>query len=74
MLLGFIQVTHVFLCIELRLELVSRDSSSLQTWTSIGYIHNNPVKAMLVHNPQDYFFSSACDYEGEKGLVNVTMI
>ena len=40
----------------------------------LEYIHNNPVKAMLVHNPQDYFFSSACDYEGEKGLVIVKLI
>ena len=40
----------------------------------LEYIHNNPVKAMLVHRPEDYVFSSAADYAGGKGLVNVTLM
>jgi hypothetical protein len=32
-----------------------------------NYIHNNPVKAVLVGRPEDYLYSSACDYPGEKG-------
>jgi len=37
----------------------------------LEYIHENPVKAMLVRNPEDYIFTSACDYAGERGLVNI---
>ena len=40
----------------------------------LEYIHNNPVKAMLVNNPEDYIFSSAIDYADGKGLVNVTLM
>ena len=40
----------------------------------LEYIHNNPVKAMLVHTAEDYVFSSAGDYTGEKGLVEVTLL
>jgi putative transposase len=40
----------------------------------LEYIHQNPVKAMLVDNPEDYVFSSARDYAGEKGLVNVELL
>ena len=37
----------------------------------LNYIHNNPVRAMIVTKPEDYLFSSASDYSGEKGLVNI---
>jgi REP element-mobilizing transposase RayT len=37
----------------------------------MNYIHNNPVKAELVGRPEDYLYSSARDYSGEKGLVNI---
>jgi len=37
----------------------------------VNYTHQNPVKQMIVTNAADYLFSSACDYEGRKGLVNV---
>jgi len=40
----------------------------------LEYIHNNPVKAMLVHSADDYVFSSAGDYAGEKGLVEITLL
>ena len=40
----------------------------------LEYIHNNPVKAMIVHQPEDYIFSSATDYTGGTGLVKVTLI
>lgn len=39
----------------------------------VDYIHQNPVKQMIVSRPEDYLFSSACDYAGIKGLVNVTV-
>ena len=40
----------------------------------LNYIHDNPVKAMLVYNAEDYIFSSASDYAGETGLIKVTLI
>ena len=38
---------------------------------SIDYIHNNPVKAGFVNRPEDYPYSSALDFAGEKGLVDI---
>lgn len=40
----------------------------------ITYIHNNPVKAGLVYHPEDYIYSSARDYSGEKGLVKDVIV
>ncbi len=40
----------------------------------IDYIHNNPVKAELVANPEEYLYSSARDYAGEKGLVKIEFV
>jgi len=37
----------------------------------INYIHQNPVGALIVQNPEDYVFSSASDYAGRKGIVLV---
>ncbi len=37
----------------------------------INYTHENPVKALMVFNAQDYLFSSARDYAGEKDYVKV---
>jgi len=39
----------------------------------IDYIHNNPVRAMIVGKQEDYLYSSARDYTGESGLVKVQM-
>ena len=38
------------------------------------YIHENPVRDKIVARPEEYIFSSASDYAGNKGLVNVTVI
>ena len=40
----------------------------------MDYIHNNPVKAELVVNPEDYLYSSARDYAGKKGLVAIEFV
>lgn len=40
----------------------------------LDYIHENPVKQMIVVNPEEYIFSSASDYCGRKGLVNVMVL
>ena len=37
----------------------------------INYTHENPVRAMIVSEPHEYLYSSARDYAGEKGFVNV---
>ena len=40
----------------------------------LEYIHNNPVRAEMVVSPEDYLYSSAKDYSGEKGLVNIEFV
>ena len=40
----------------------------------LDYIHNNPVKAEIVENPEDYLYSSARDYAGVKGLIDIELI
>jgi len=37
----------------------------------LDYIHDNPVKAGFVEKPSDWLYSSARDYEGVKGLIEV---
>lgn len=37
----------------------------------INYTHENPVRALIVSETQDYLFSSARDYAGERGYVDV---
>jgi hypothetical protein len=40
----------------------------------LHYIHDNPVRAGIVLHPDEYLYSSAKDYAGEKGLVDIVMI
>ena len=40
----------------------------------LNYIHQNPVRQMIVSNCEDYIFSSAVDYADGKGLVKVSRI
>jgi putative transposase len=40
----------------------------------LDYLHNNPVKQGLVNNPEDYALSSAIDYAGGKGLIEVEIL
>jgi hypothetical protein len=30
------------------------------------YVHNNPIEEGLVYKPEDYVYSSAIDYAGQK--------
>lgn len=41
--------------------------------SKIQYVHHNPVSAMLVSNPEDYLLSSAIDYYGGKGLIEISL-
>ena len=40
----------------------------------MGYIHNYPVEAGIVDKPEDYLYSSARDYIGVKGLLDVILL
>ena len=40
----------------------------------LNYIHHNPVKANIVYRAEDYVYSSAIDYAGGKGLLDIIMI
>jgi len=37
-------------------------------------IHYNPVKERLVFKPEQYVYSSAIDYAGGKGLLDIILI
>ncbi len=56
------------------------DNKPIELWSNrvifekINYIHNNPVEEGLVYNPEDYVYSSARDYSGEKGILNGVVI
>ncbi|WP_129715265.1 transposase [Pedobacter sp. SYP-B3415] len=53
------------------------DNKPIGVWTpavieqKINYIHNNPVVAGLVFEPDQYRYSSAIDYAGGKGLIDI---
>jgi len=40
----------------------------------LDYIHYNPVEAGIVENPEDYLYSSARDYCGFPGLIDVILV
>lgn len=40
----------------------------------INYVHQNLVETGLVFRAQDYLFSSAADYAGEKGLLHGVIV
>ncbi len=39
--------------------------------TKLNYIHQNPVRAGLVDNPVHYKYSSASNYESNKGIMEI---
>ncbi|WP_346854724.1 transposase [uncultured Draconibacterium sp.] len=39
----------------------------------INYTHENPVRTLIVAHPHEYLFSSAIDYAGEQGFVDVQL-
>lgn len=40
----------------------------------LNYIHENPVKAGLVRNAEDYIYSSAINYSEGKGLIDLNFL
>jgi len=56
------------------------DNKPIELWSNkviqqkIDYIHQNPVEEGLVYKPEDYVYSSAMDYSGQKGLIDDVII
>ncbi len=56
------------------------DNKPIELWSNsviqqkIDYVHNNPVEAGIVLRPEDYKYSSAPDYAGEKGYLDNIVI
>ena len=44
------------------------------TKQKLDYIHNNPVVEGIVENAEDFLYSSAMDYAGNKGLLDIDKI
>ncbi|MEQ8414437.1 MAG: transposase [Imperialibacter sp.] len=40
----------------------------------LNYIHNNPVEAGFVSNPEDWLYGSAIDYAGGKGFLDIEFL
>ncbi len=49
------------------------DSKELQE-ERLSYIHFNPVEAEIVDEPEQFLYSSARDYAGQKGLIDVRLL
>jgi putative transposase len=44
------------------------------TNSKLQYIHENPVRAGIVKNPEDYIYSSASNYVGKGGIIEVELL
>ena len=40
----------------------------------LNYLHNNPVAEGIVEEPEHYIYSSARDYAGIKGLLDIVLL
>jgi len=40
----------------------------------LNYLHDNPVKVGIVEKPEHYIYSSAIDYTGGKGLLEIDFL
>ncbi|MGB4575787.1 MAG: transposase, partial [Paludibacter sp.] len=61
-------------------QLWRHDNKPIELWSNkvidekLNYIHNNPVEEGLVFKAEHYVYSSAIDYAGEKGLLDIVLI
>lgn len=61
-------------------QLWRHDNKPIELWSNkvidqkLNYIHNNPVEEGLVFKAEQYVYSSAIDYAGEKGLLDIILI
>jgi len=44
------------------------------TDVKLDYIHDNPVRAGIVFKPEDYVYSSAANYAGRKGIIEIELL
>jgi REP element-mobilizing transposase RayT len=49
-------------------------SDSKRLYQKLKYIHHNPVEVGFVEKEEDWLYSSARNYYGLKGLINVILI
>jgi putative transposase len=56
------------------------DNHPIELWSAevieqkANYIHSNPVTAGFVNEPQEWRYSSAIDYSGGKGLIEIIFL
>jgi hypothetical protein len=56
------------------------DNKPIDLWRNevidqkLDYIHQNPVEEGLVFKVEHYMYSSAVDYSGEKGMLDIILI
>ncbi|UFH35067.1 hypothetical protein [Flavobacterium acetivorans] len=56
------------------------DNKPIELWSNkliqqkIDYVHNNAVEEGLVYKAEDYVYSSAIDYSGQKGLIDDVVV
>ena len=56
------------------------DNHPIELWSNkvidekIDYVHNNPVEEGLVFRAEDYLYSSAAVYAGEKGILDGVIV
>ncbi len=61
-------------------QLWRHDNKPIELWSNkvidekIDYIHSNPVEEGLVFRAEDYVYSSAVDYAGEKGMLDDVIV
>jgi len=57
-----------------------QDNKPIEIWsnsviqTKLNYIHNNPVKAGFVQRAEDYLYSSAVNYNGGSGVIEIEIL
>ena len=57
-----------------------QDNKPIELWSAavidqkVDYIHNNPVEAGFVREVQDWKYSSAINYSGGQGVLNVEFV
>ena len=56
------------------------DNKPIELWSNkvidekLNYVYNNPVEEGIFFRAEDYLYSSATDYAGEKGLLNNVIV
>ena len=67
-------------CHNLEFQLWQQDNHPIQLTTieiahqKLHYMHYNPVVSGIVESPEDYLYSSARNYIGKKGLIDVMLL